>query len=213
MPNENPRASDRIEQEIRRLITTLEIPPGTMIREVDLTQRLGCSRTPLREALQRLAQEYLVVAVPRRGMIVAELSLLDYVQLIEALAHIEGAAAGLAADRSSGEELDGLEQTINHAREANLHGEYFTVTEADFEFHRAIAGLTRNRYLLDTTVRLHRLASPFSFLALKRGENAELSIGEHRQLLAAIRRRDSALARRLTFDHTVRTKDRIIATL
>jgi len=213
MPNENPRTSDRIEDEIRRLITTFEIPPGTMIREVDLTQRLGCSRTPLREALQRLAQEYLVVAVPRRGMIVAELSLLDYVQLIEALAHIESAAAGLAADRSSGEELDGLETTINRAREANQHGEYFSVTELDFEFHRSVAGITRNRYLIDTTVRLHRLASRFSFLALKQGENAELGIGEHRQILAAIRRRDAALARRQTQEHTLRTKERVLAAL
>ena len=213
MPNENPRTSDRIEHEIRRLITTFEIPPGTMIREVELTHRLGCSRTPLREALQRLAQEYLVVAVPRRGMIVAELSLLDYIQLVEALAHIESAAAGMAADRSSGDELDSLENTINRAREANQHREFFTVTELDFEFHSAVAGMTRNRYLMDTTVRLHRLVSRFSYLALKNGENGEQAIGEHRQILAAIRRRDAALARRQTQEHTLRTKERVLAAL
>ena len=77
------RASDRIEHELRRMIVTLELAPGAEVSEPYLIERLKCGRTPLREALQRLAQEHLVVSVPRRGTSIAELSVSEFRELEE----------------------------------------------------------------------------------------------------------------------------------
>ena len=77
--------ADRAYYAIRELIVTLELPPGTVVREPELTERLGIGRTPVREALRRLAQERLVEVFPRRGMFVTEVDARDLVHRAEAM--------------------------------------------------------------------------------------------------------------------------------
>lgn len=205
------RESDKITERLRKMIITLELPPGAMVSEAYLTKLLNCGRTPLREAVQRLSQEYLLESVPRRGISIAGLNLFDFVDLIEALVLIEGFSARLAAERISDEELIRLEEIVSRAERASEEGDFSTVAELDYEFHHTIAQATGNRYLADTIVRLHRLATRFGYVGWQREGGATASLAEHRQILNAFQRRDPAEAERRTQGHTLKAKERITA--
>src|SRR5262249_56355181 len=87
------------------LIVTLELPPGAVVREPELTERLGIGRTPVREALRRLAQERLVEGFPRRGMFVTKVDVRDLARLCEVRVALEPEAARLAAERATQTDL------------------------------------------------------------------------------------------------------------
>lgn len=209
----NLRASDKIEQELRDMIITLDLAPGAKISEAELIQRLGCGRTPLREALQRLSEEYLVIAVPRHGVSIAELSITDYVQLIEAVSHLEGISARLAAARITTAEIAALAHIIDRSETALLNDDILDFMKCDFDFHKSIADISRNRYIIDTVIRLHRLTSRFIYLAWKNGGSTRVSVAEHRSILAALQQKNLADSERLTFEHTQNAKERIINAL
>jgi branched-chain amino acid transport system substrate-binding protein len=207
------RASDKIEAQLVKMIISLEIPPGAMINETELKNRLKCGRTPLREALQRLAQEHLIVSIPRKGMFVAELDLMNYVKLIEAVGLLESFSAYLAVDQYGSEEIDDLDDLISKAHEAYQIGNLLRVAELDFEFHRRIAEFTRNEYIVDCTIRLHRLISRYFFIALKNGLDVSVSTDEHQRIVKAFRRREAEEVKNLMYLHTIEARDRIAATM
>ena len=97
--------ADRAYYAIRELIVTLELPPGAVVREPELTERLGIGRTPVREALRRLAQERLVEVFPRRGMFVTKVDVRDLARLCEVRVALEPEAARLAAERATQADL------------------------------------------------------------------------------------------------------------
>jgi DNA-binding GntR family transcriptional regulator len=198
------RASDIVEQRLRKMIVSLELPPGALIGEAELMEKLGCGRTPLREALQRLSQEYLVVSIPRKG---------DYVQLIEAVSHIEAVAARLAVRRADGDQIEQLESIVEAATRASQSGDILEVAYLDYEFHHAVAERSANRFIIDTTARLHRLTSRFIYLAMKKGLAGWESLDEHHRIIAAIKAGDEDAAAGITQEHFVRARDRIVAAL
>jgi DNA-binding GntR family transcriptional regulator len=207
------RASDKIEQELRDRIITLELAPGAKISEAELIMQLNCGRTPLREALQRLAEEYLVVAVPRHGVSIAELSITDYVQLIEAVSHLEGLSARLAAARVSPADIHNLERILDCSEDALTRDDILSFMKCDFDFHKSIAEISRNRYIIDMVIRLHRLTSRFIYLAWKSGGSTYDSVNEHRTILAALQEKNAQETERRTFEHTQNAKERIIHAL
>ena len=95
----HPSLSEQAYHQIRKKILTLELAPGTIINEADLRHELGLGRTPIREALLRLAQQKLVTIVPRRGMFVTDIRLEDIRQLFELRLALERLAGQLAAQR------------------------------------------------------------------------------------------------------------------
>lgn len=207
------RASDVVEKQLTKMIVSLELSPGTMIGEAELMERLGCGRTPLREALQRLAQEYLIVSIPRKGVRIAELDLPDYVKLIEAVSHIEAVAARLAARGASGDDLERIESIVEAATQADLSRDILGVANLDYEFHYAVAESGANRYIIDATARLHRLTSRFIYLAMKGGLAGWESLEEHRRIIVAIKARDEDAAANITHEHFLRARDRIVSAL
>src|SRR5512135_2592148 len=109
--------ADRAYDAIRELIVTLELPPGAVVREPELTERLGVGRTPVREALRRLAQERLVEVYPRRGIFVTPVNIRDLASLSEVRAVLESHAARLAAERATAEERGELAELIAETEE------------------------------------------------------------------------------------------------
>ena len=104
-----PSLADRAYVAIRDLIVSLELPPGALIDERRAgAQSLGIGRTPVREALRRLAQEQLVEVFPRRGMFVTGVDVRDLARISEVRAALEPEAARLAAERATDEQRDGL---------------------------------------------------------------------------------------------------------
>jgi DNA-binding GntR family transcriptional regulator len=173
-------AADRAYLAIRGLIVSLELPPGAVIDERQLMQRLGLGRTPVREALRRLAQEQLVEVFPRRGMFVTNVDVRDLARISEVRLALEPAAARLAAERATEEERDALTDLSNRIkRGADLMG-------LDEQIHRAIYAASHNDLLEKTLGEYYVLALRIWAIALDRAQDLEEAVEAHRDLIQAI---------------------------
>jgi DNA-binding GntR family transcriptional regulator len=173
-------AADRAYLAIRGLIVSLELPPGAVIDERELMQRLGLGRTPVREALRRLAQEQLVEVFPRRGMFVTNVDVRDLARISEVRLALEPEAARLAADRATDEERDELAALGDRIkRGADLMG-------LDEQIHRAIYAAAHNDLLEKTLGEYYVLALRIWAIALDRAEDLEDAVEAHRDLIQAI---------------------------
>ncbi len=126
MPKSSPpsRESDRVEEELRRLILTLALEPGSAVSEAALMQRYGWGRTPLREAFQRLAEQSLVRIAPRQGVFITDLSVFDFVEMMDAMAMVIGAATSLACKRLTEAEFARLEELASQGDAAETGGDF-----------------------------------------------------------------------------------------
>jgi DNA-binding GntR family transcriptional regulator len=186
--------SDRAYYAIRELIVTLELPPGSVVSERDLQERLGLGRTPIREALRDLAREQLVEVYPRRGIFVSSVYAGDIAGLSEVRRVLESQAARLAAERRNDadlletvELLEELDRTAGDRDERRL-------IELDQRIHRHVYRCTHNPFLQATLEEYYVLTLRIWFLALDRVERLDDAIREHRQILEAIRDRDAERA-------------------
>jgi DNA-binding GntR family transcriptional regulator len=199
-------------QRLRDLIVTLQLPPGALLNDAALMAQLQVGRTPLREALQRLAGEGLVVVRPRRGAFVASLSLLDLQQIFELRRVIEGYAASLAAERASAADLEALQAALNPLAPAEA-ADPRALIEVDRAFHRALARAAHNSFLESTLSRMYNLNLRLWYLALDRIGPMDSAVREHQLVLDAIRRRDSAQAEAALRAHITNFQARIKAIL
>lgn len=207
------RASDRVSEQLRRLIISLEIEPGALLVESQLMERLGCGRTPLREALQRLHDEHLVVALPRRAMSVADITVTSLQQIYEARWSLEPTLGRLAAQRIDPERLALLETLLAGPQPTTREAPPLAVVEWDMAFHRGIAEASGNRYLIAAFERILGPAQRLLVFAYRRGPFIPPTIEEHRAIFVALRERDPELtAARLT-EHIRNAKDRILSTI
>ncbi|HST13602.1 MAG TPA: GntR family transcriptional regulator [Gaiellaceae bacterium] len=191
--------ADRAYYAIRELIVTLELPPGAVVREPELTERLGIGRTPVREALRRLAQERLVEVFPRRGMFVTKVEVRDLVRLCEVRVALEPEAARLAAERATQADLAELRAVL-----AELDGrrkrDPRALIDLDERIHRAIYHASHNPYLAETLEQYYTHALRIWMVALARTDIGA-AVGGHHAVLEAVVRGDGARAARLMREH------------
>lgn len=183
--------SDRAYFRIRELIVTLELPPGSLVSERGLMERLGLGRTPVREALRALARERLIDVYPRRGMFVSSIEVRDLAGLSEVRGVLEPHAARLAAERATATDrkaidtlLDELEQTRDELDERAL-------IDLDQRIHRHVYRCAHSPFLEETLNEYYVLTLRIWFLALDRVARLEDAVKEHRELLLAIRDADA----------------------
>jgi DNA-binding GntR family transcriptional regulator len=172
--------ADRAYLSIRGLIVSLELAPGALIDERQLVETLGIGRTPVREALRRLAQEQLVAVFPRRGMFVTGVDVRDLARISEVRAALEPEAARLAAERATDEErneLADLSDRINGG--ADLMG-------LDERIHRAVYAAAHNHLLEKTLGEYYVLALRIWMIALDRAQDLEDAVEAHRDLVHEI---------------------------
>lgn len=206
------RESDRIEVQLREKILTLEIEPGIALSEASLIKRYGWGRTPLREAFQRLAEQSLLQIIPHHGVVVTPLSVFDFVEVMDAMMIVIGPAISMACRHLSDSDLLQLEHTLNQSRAAAATGDYVTVANQDYEFHRILAVATGNRYLCRHLIHLHQVATRFNLASWKRDSSAEFSLREHSQIIAALQHRDETDARRVMSEHIENARNRVMGT-
>lgn len=191
--------ADRAYYAIRELIVTLELPPGAVVREPELTERLGIGRTPVREALRRLAQERLVEVFPRRGMFVTKVDVRDLARLCEVRLALEPEAARLAAERATQADLAELREVL-----AELDGrrkrDPRSLIDLDERIHRAIYHASHNPYLAETLEQYYAHALRIWMVALSRTDIGA-AVGGHHAVLEAVVRGDGARAERLMREH------------
>jgi len=187
---------------IRDQITGLELAPGTPINEQHLAEDLGVDVVSVQEALQLLAHDKLVVISPRHehGTYVANVHLADLDQLSEIRLTLEGRSAQLAAQRATSDDLEALDAVAEeHAAVPPEDSKrYF---EVDHKFHRVIAEAARNEYLADMLERLYGLSQRLWYLTLDRLDFLPAAVGEHLDLLEAIRAGDADHAKQIMRHH------------
>jgi DNA-binding GntR family transcriptional regulator len=212
LENLNTRDSDRIEQELRQQILTLQIEPGLAISEASLIKRNGWGRTPLREAFQRLAEQSLLQIIPHHGVVITPLSVFDFVEMMDAMAMVIGPAASLACKHLTEADLQQLDQNIRDTQAAAEAADFNKVASTDYVFHLQLAMATRNRYLSRHLIHLHQVAMRFNLEAWKRDSNANYSLDEHHKILAALKERDEEKARAMMLEHIDNARRRIMGT-
>jgi DNA-binding GntR family transcriptional regulator len=207
----------RIYEALRRQILDLELVPGADLDEKALASAFSISRTPLREALNRLASEQLVVISPNRGASVAPLTLTDFPAFIESLALTQSAVNAFAAMRRNDEDLAAI-ATAADVFEAALADDGLALTEANRAFHSAIATAACNPHfatfyerLLDESARLTRVS--FSYEGEGRDAHLGQVVAEHRAIVDAIAAKDAARAEKLGHDHAALFQHRMLAYL
>jgi len=207
------RASDQVESQLRSLILTLKLEPGLALSEATLMKRFGWGRTPLREAFQRLSEQGLLQNIPQHGAIVTPLNLFDFVELMDAMSLVIGAAASLACQRLNAEELNQLDELITQAESAAAAGDFERLSALDYDFHCVLAQATGNHYLTDYLLRLHQIARRFNYAAWRRERSATPSMDEHRHLAAVFRARDIVAAKAAMLQHIEGARQRVIGTI
>lgn len=194
------RASELVpvlEQEI----VTGSLKPGTRLDETILAERFGVSRTPIREALTRLAASGLVEIRPRRGAVVATITLKDLMNMFEVMANLEAVCARLAARRITPEEKEQLvkaHETCDSLSGTDQFDEYY---QQNVLLHNLIYAASHNEYLEKQTRELRMRLSPHRRLQVRNPGRMETSSDEHGKLVEAILKGDADLAEQLTRDH------------
>jgi DNA-binding GntR family transcriptional regulator len=211
--NQSIRESDRVEAELRQLILTLELAPGLAISEATLIKEYGWGRTPLREAIQRLAEQSLPQIIPHQGVVVTALSVFDFAEMMDAMGMVIAPASALACKRLTEADLEQLDEVVIASENAAAQGNFVQIAQLDYEFHRILAEATGNRHLSRYLLHLHQVATRFNFAAWKRDRNAAPSIAEHRQILEIMRQRDIEGAKAVMRTHIENARQRVVGTM
>jgi DNA-binding GntR family transcriptional regulator len=206
------RLSDRAYELVRHKIITLELPPLSAIDEHTLMQDLQLGRTPIREALQRLAAEDLVSIVPRRGMFVADISLTDLQKVFELRMVLEGFCARLAAQRATEDQLAEME-TVMQVLGKVPTSDSKALMAIDERFHDLLYQAADNEFLTDTLRRLHALSFRIWHLVLDRLGSVRGAMEQHIEITEALRARDGARAEALIQQHISEFQQEIKAAL
>ncbi len=165
--------------------------PGDRLREIELSERLGVSRTPIREAIRQLEADGLVTHVPRLGATVRSLDYAEVMELYEMRAVLEGTAARLAARAASDVELDELEVLNVRLAEA---GTGLDAARINRIFHATLLDAAKNRFLAKSMLSLQKALLILGPSQLLDSDRTETAVAEHRHIMAALKSRDGAAA-------------------
>ncbi len=172
--------------------------PGDRLRETDLAERLGVSRTPIREAIRQLEADGLVAHAPRQGATVRSLDYAEVMELYEMRAVLDGAAARLAAHAALPIEIDELAAINDELSAAPDAAEAFRLNRV---FHAALLNAAKNRFLHRSMNGLQKALMILGPTTLAEAERFDKAVQEHRAVIEALRARDGARAEQLMRDH------------
>lgn len=196
-----PSLPEQAYQTLRALILDFSLLPGQQLVVTDLAQRLGMSRTPVREALVRLASEGLVENVPQKGTYVAVPTAEVFREVYEIVEGIEGQAAKLAAARVDETTIRRLEESVAAQEAALAADDVAAWANADAEFHDLIIEATGNRRMREVMRQFEGQMKRVRLAIIYRRRKPVQSVAEHRAVVAAIRAGDGDLARQLHLAH------------
>ena len=195
--NEYLPLRDVVFNTLRQAILRGELKPGERLMEIALSQRLGVSRTPVREAIRMLEQEGLVIMIPRKGAQVAEISEKDLKDVLEVRLGLEELAVRIACQRITEEELEELEQAVKEFEEAMKEDNLGVLAAADVKVHEVIYGST-HRYRVEY---------------LKDVESRKTLVEEHYAVYRALKARNQQQAVKDICIHIVNQQNAILRSL
>lgn len=198
---------------LRTEILSLKLAPGQPLDETTLAERFGLSRSPVREALIRLAGEDLIVTLPNRSTMVAPIELASFPKYVEALDVTQRMHARLAAQLRTDSDLENIAARQREFEAALKTRDHLVMSQANKNFHMAIAQAGKNPYLIGFYERLldqGRRMLHMHFEFLERTPGSEMLTGEHDEMLVAIAARDADRADELAHAHTRQFRDNFI---
>lgn len=186
--------TDRAYRLVEELIVTLALPPETILSEQSLAARLEIGRTPIREALQRLARDGLVVILPRRGILVSQINLKTQMRLLEVRRELERLMAKGAAERATPEESASFATIAREMRRASDESDDMTFMRLDRQFNELVSQTARNEFASRAMGLMHGLSRRFWYQHYRESGDLPLSARLHAEVAEAIAKRDGEAA-------------------
>ncbi len=175
--------------------------PGESLIETRLSDELGVSRTPIREAIRQLELEGLVQSIPNKGAIVTGISAKDIEDIYTIRMMIEGLAARWTTEKITQEELDELKETIELEEFYTLKNDTEHLLRFDSKFHEIIFKASKSRPLMHMLSTFHHYVQRARNISMSSPGRAQKALEEHKAILKAIMERDADMAERLTTEH------------
>ncbi len=186
---------------------------GESLTEMSLSDRLGVSRTPVRSALHRLADDGLVEIIPNKGAVVVGITIDDLIDTYRIRMRLEGLASSMAAGKLSEEDRRALEESVELAEFYMGRQDTEQLKELDTSFHSTIFRASGNRMLYRILSELHRNIRTYRKLSLTVPGRLEKSMNEHREILSALIAGDAEKADMLTSLHIERAMKNMVAAM
>jgi DNA-binding GntR family transcriptional regulator len=186
--------TEKAYRELEEQIVTLRLPPGQVLSEAGLAKYLDIGRTPIREALQKLAREGLVTILPRRGVIVSEINIRSQLELLRVRREVERLMARLAADRAAKEELAAFAEIAASMQQSASDNDPIGFMRLDRQLNSMIEICCRNDFARRAMGLMHGLSRRFWFMHYKAVLDLPRCAELHAQLASAISKRDAEAA-------------------
>lgn len=192
---------------LKQAIVNMDIyssPEPAWLDERQLSEKLGVSRTPVREAVAMLEQEGFVKSMPRRGIMVLKKTRRDVIEMVQAWAALESMAARLAITNASDAAIGKLRRLFENFDEVHKPADFVSeYSAANIEFHQTLVQLSGSATLVEITSNIFMHVRGIRQITIGRDDRATLSIQDHLAIIEALERRDVDAAERLSRDHTL----------
>lgn len=175
---------------LREAILKGDLKPGERLMELQLADKLGVSRTPIREAIRMLQQEGLAVTIPRRGAEVAKMTEKDMEDVLQVRDALDELAASIACEQITAEELEELKRTMREFEESTKTGDVKRIAEVDVKFHDIIYKATRNPKLENILNNLREQMYRYRVEYLKDERSFPTLIKEHSEIVEGLAKKD-----------------------
>ena len=204
--NVNLSIGDRVYSALKEAIMAADIyaqREEIRLDERQLSQALGVSRTPIREAMTLLEQEGFLRTVPRRGVFIVRKTKQEIIEIIQVCAALESMAARLATIHASDESIGGLRHMFDEFHSSAPSEHLHEYSDANIAFHQAIIQLSGSRLMAKTIENLFVHVRAIRRMTISQKDRASRSIADHMRIIEALERRDTELAERLVRQHSL----------
>lgn len=207
--------ADQIFEQLEHDILIGKYQRGEVLTELKLSETLGVSRTPIREALRRLEQEH-IIEETSRGAVVIGISRDDLFDMYEIRMHVEGLAAARAAEKISDDGLAKMKEVLDLQRyyvdktDADNSDNSDNIKNLDSEFHRLLYIFSGSKAYYDTLLPIHKKMIKYRKASMKSHSRARQSLNEHDGIYRALEAHDPELAKKLTIEHAERARNSIL---
>ena len=178
--------TDRAYGDLEEMIVTLKLPPGSAVSEAALSGRLGIGRTPIREALQRLARERLVTILPRRGIIVSEINIKSQLRLLEVRREVERLVARSAARRATPAERERFAQMARDFEKSAKGNDEVSFMRTDRDYNELTVVAARNEFAAGAMTLMHSLSRRFWYIHYQQAADMPHAAKLHADVARAI---------------------------
>ena len=186
---------------LKKAIIRGDIKPNSKLTLTEIAKAMGVSNTPIREAIKKLESENLVKIIPNKGIIVKEINIDDFQEILQIRAFLDGLIAKLVSEIITDEEIDEMKNIIHEMEKCVKEDDRLTYNDLDIKFHNFLLNITRNNTLKETYNKLIEHSSGARLRTLKILVRMGESLKEHKKIALKIKERNSKEANRVSQEH------------